>query len=333
MCGFPEAPRYSCTRLRFGFSYLPWHTTFFVLALEHARPVVSPADILTLHSCLLQQEGIRRQQLLLAATSAQTPTRYGVPVPVPLMVYPRPWHLINLIISPRVPLLFFHIPFQWAEPKRDVLHQVLRMKVEDYFPSAGKDFMNAFGHTQQVKLGKQFPLAFSGESDPCILWICWGPLTCPKEPGAPYPPFAISCRMGTAFALGEAEGFREQFYVRPWNSTGGGWGSTERFGKAWQTPSAVMVSMIFIHHHHRPRPGRCPALLRIPGRRGSERLPPQKGDVRPHQVAAEQIAGKRSSIACTLALNIYVFSYCPFTARVTLFGERKGCWPLVTALI
>lgn len=156
------------------------------------------------------------------------------------------------------------------------------------------------------------------------------PLDLPKRARCSTPALCHYLQDGTTFSLGKAERFREQIYVQPWNSTGGGKGSTERFGKAWQTQCGDGFNDPCLP----PPPSLALARrsVRIPGR-GQRAAPAAKGDVRPHQVAAEQIAGKRSSIAWTLALNIYVFSYCPVTARVLLFGERKGCWPPVTALI
>lgn len=259
MCGFSGPPRYSCTRLQFGFSYLPWHTSFFVLVLEHARPVISPADILQLHSCLLQQEGSRRQQLLLAAT----PARYDVPVHRPLVCTPDPWHLIS---SSRVPLLFFHIPFQLEEPTLDVLHQVHWGEEEDYFPSAGKDLMKGFGHAKQVKLGKLFPLASLGKSDPCMC-ILWGRLTRPKEPDAPYQPFAVRCRTDITFSLGKAEGFRDQFYCQlvQEEAKEAGWD----LGRSDRLPVWWWFRKREAEHHHRASPRPLPAHPRPAGEASS----------------------------------------------------------------
>lgn len=71
----------------------------------------------------------------------------------------------------------------------------------------------------------------------------------------------------------------------------------------------------------------------IPGRRGKQRLLSQKETFGPIKWQLSKLQENAAQFACTSALNIYVFSDCPVTARVRLFGERKGCWPPVTAPI
>lgn len=124
-----------------------------------------------------------------------------------LGMYSSPLSSHQLSTSPST---FFPIPFQLEEPKLDVLYQVLRREEEDYFLYAGKDFMKGFARTQQVKIGKQLPLASSKKSDPCSC-IMWGHLACLKEPDPPYQPFAIRRSTCTIFPWAKQKGWESNF--------------------------------------------------------------------------------------------------------------------------
>lgn len=115
------------------------------------------------------------------------------------------------------------------------------------------------------------------------------------------------CRTGTAFSLGKAEGFREQFYVQAPISTGGGRGGTVRFGKEWQTPSMVMFSKDRAWTPP-PPPSISQRSRSIPGRRGKQRLLSQKETFGPIKW---QLSKLQENSAKLRLLYHWIFVYFP----------------------
>lgn len=238
----------------------------------------SSADIVWLHSSLIQQQP---QGLYLQAMTSW---------------YLVPHHVLQslaILAALQESLFGFNTSlFSWRTPNWMFYTRCIAGKGGNDFPwCAGKAFMEALRHTQQVKLEKQIPLAYLEKSTPCMC-LLW-----PVRKSEVL--FVVSCGIGTTvFFLGRAEGFTEQLHAQPWLSAGGGKASAVRFGKGGQAPGALGVAFA-------------------------------KGDIRPHQVAAQQTAGKPSSISCTRGLNISLFHLPSALAQSKLpilcsFANKKG---------
>lgn len=258
-------------RLQFGFSYLPWHTAFFVSVLECTRLCrwLACGQLSWYPATPQLFAPARREQETTAPFSSNPstdPYKIWCSSTLPLSMYPSPLPSYQLSKSPSI--IFPH-PFSTGWTQTGCFTSRALRGGRRLPPFCWEGFQEIFWTCSASKVRKTISPGFFGEVRSMHF------VRPPDLPKRARCSIAALCHLlHGRVPLFPWEGYREQFYVQPWISTGGGKGSAVRFGKAWLTPSMVMVSKDRIWVPP-PPPSLSPAaaqrFLRIPGR-----LLPQK---------------------------------------------------------